>query len=76
MFIFTGGMEDDEIEVEFGIRLYAILENLDLMLQTRSEVGNLGPPLIFVNEVLLEHSHLHSFTCGRSMVAFALQQQS
>lgn len=36
---FTRGMEEDEMKLEFGIRLYAILKNWDLLLQTRLGVG-------------------------------------
>lgn len=43
LFTFTGGMEDDEMELEFGVKLYAMLKNLNIMLQTRSGVGKLQP---------------------------------
>ena len=30
LFSFTRGMKEDEMELEFGIRLYAVLKNWDL----------------------------------------------
>lgn len=56
------------MKLEFGIRLYAILKNWDLLLQTRLGVGTgaHGPILdynLFVNEIVAEHSYSHSFIC-------------